>query len=122
MPSIESSGSRVVETGARIELVQPWRAGQYDPPMQDWLKLPVADSCPADADHQRWGTINPRGYFLVRHCKDCNARFRGAVTTHTIAEVIDALLGRERRFIIEYLDKSETTALPNEEASDVAPR
>ena len=97
----ESEGVRVVETeGARIEIVEPWRAALHDPPLSEWLRLPVADSCPADAEHREWGTVNPRGYLLVRTCHICRARFRGAADGYTIAGVIDALNGTPRRFIV----------------------
>lgn len=95
----DQSGSRVVEShGGRVEIVEPWRAGQHDPPMQDWLCLPAGDVCPADASHIGWGTRNPRGYFLVRYCHVCRAEFRGEVHPHTIHEVVSALCGIPRRF------------------------
>jgi len=91
----------------RVEIVEPWRAGQYDPPMQEWLQLPAADSCPEDSAHEHWGTRNPRGYFLVRYCKRCHAQFRPEVDARLIAEIAGALVGTPRRFIREYLDKEE---------------
>lgn len=91
--------SRVIDVpGGRVELMPPHEAGQYDPPMQDWLTLPVSDHCPLHPGGQ-WGTRNPCGYFLVRVCHEdgCAQHFRSAVTVYTIAGVIDALMGRARR-------------------------
>lgn len=106
-------GARIIETQAsRVELVEPWEAGKYDPPMQEWLKLPIGhgdqhSSCPA-CGSTHFGTANARGYFLVRVCHDehhtgCKTRFRNVVTTHMITEILDALNGRPRRFLKEFL-------------------
>lgn len=89
-----SDGERYVELAARkVLILEPWRAGQYDPPMQEWLQLPVGDACPTDESHVRWGTMNPIGYFAVRVCRECNTKFRGEVTPHDIQRVVDALCG-----------------------------
>lgn len=100
-PDVEQNeGVRIVETTpSRIAIIEAWKAGQYDPPMQDWLQLPVGDSCPVDEDHRRWGTVNPGGYFYVRKCKECQTRFRGEVTPHMISEIVNALSGVPRRFV-----------------------
>lgn len=106
-----SDGWRIVETsGARIEIVEPWCAGQHDPPMQEWLRLPVADSCPADDEHRRWGTDNPRGYLHVRRCKTCGSHFRPEVDGYLIESVVSALNGTPRRFILEYLDAPSSSS------------
>lgn len=76
-----------------FELIEPSEAGRLDPPMQDWLRLPVADSCPDDKTHKYWGTKNPIGYFCVRYCKDCYTEFRGEVTRYDIQRITDALCG-----------------------------
>ncbi len=98
----ELSGSKVVETKAgQTEIVEPWRAGEYDPPMQDWLRLPIADSCPADPElHREWGTRNPRGYFHVRVCRRCGTEFRAEATASMVAEIAEALSGTPRRFVL----------------------
>ena len=104
----DHSGCRVIETqSARIELVEPWLAGRLDPPMQDWLALPIGDSCPVDATHRQWGTANPRGYFLVRYCGTCRTKFRCAVTPHLVAEIVAALCGTPRRFILDFSPASD---------------
>lgn len=90
--------SRTVELGPRkVEILEPWEAGEFDPPMQDWLQLPVGDGCPYDHSHERWGTRNPCGYFLVRYCKECNQNFRGDVTAHTVMRIVGALTGEPVR-------------------------
>jgi hypothetical protein len=111
----ERSGSRTIRTRpSEVEIVEPWLAGKYDPPMQDWLQLPVGDSCPVDPTHVRWGTRNPCGYLLVRWCKECRAEFRGEVTAHTIASVAEALCGTPRRFARGYLDRPDATGREQE--------
>lgn len=94
-----TEGRRVVTVGAyRVEIVEPYAAGEFDPPMQDWLQLPVADSCPEDPAHETWGTSNPQGYFYVRRCHVCGARFRPEVSLNMIRSVVGALTGESRRF------------------------
>lgn len=92
-------GERLVALPARkVLLLSPVAAGKYDPPMQEWLALPVSDEgCPM-CGSPHWGTENPVGYFLVRRCHDgCGAKFRGAVTPETIRRVVGALNGEEIR-------------------------
>lgn len=96
-------GEVVTVNAFRVEICTPEEAGKHDPPMQEWLALPVSnDGCPFCGSHH-WGTSNPRGYFLVRSCHDeknigCRAKFRAEVTPQMIAEVVGALTGTERRF------------------------
>lgn len=86
-----------------VEICTPMEAGKYDPPMQEWLALPVGEyGCPFCGSHH-WGTTNPRGYFLVRQCHDeknlgCQAKFRSEVYPQMIAEIVSALTGEHRRF------------------------
>jgi hypothetical protein len=95
--------SEVVDVAAyRVEICTPMEAGKYDPPMQDWLNLPISTRCPV-CGSLHWGTINPRGYFLVRQCHDqknihCRAKFRGEVDIQMISSVVGALTGEHRRF------------------------
>jgi hypothetical protein len=94
----DTSGTRIVETvRTRVELVEPWKRAEPDPPLSEWLQLPAGDSCPhCPANH--WGTRNPGGYFHVRYCKDCKGTFRPEVDTYTIQEVIGALTGQVTRY------------------------
>lgn len=94
-----AEGSKtVISESMQYNIVEPWKAGEYDPPMQDWLRLPVGDNCPVDSAHQRWGTRNPRGYFPVRVCGVCRAEFRPVLNLHMVSEIVDALNGIPRRF------------------------
>lgn len=92
----------VVVERHKVLLVPPTEAGRNDPPMHEWLALPVGDDgCPA-CGSKHWGTRNPIGYFLVRECHDekytgCRARFRGTVSTEMIKRVMDGLLGYDVR-------------------------
>lgn len=83
--------SEIVDVEAfRVEICTPEEAGKYDPPMQEWLALPVSEKgCPA-CGSQHWGTINPRGYFFVRQCHDqknegCRLKFRQEVDPYMIS-------------------------------------
>lgn len=86
----------------KVELVPPTVAGRFDPPMHEWLALPVGENeCP-ECGSTHWGTGNPIGYFLVRKCHDekhigCTANFRSEVHPEMIRRVIDALLGYDVR-------------------------
>ena len=99
---MRQGGREIVHVDAYcVELLAPSEAGRYDPPMQEWLDLPAGDACP-ECGSQWWGTDNPIGYFLVRHCHDqhargCNAKFRPEVDARTIQMVVGALCGEKRR-------------------------
>ncbi len=85
----------------RVEILTPVEAGRSDPPMQEWLALPVGDACPA-CGSTHWGTTNPVGYFAVRVCHDehgkgCREHFRSAVTPEMIRRVVGALCGEAIR-------------------------
>jgi hypothetical protein len=89
-----------------IELVEPAEAAQHDPPLTEWFKLPewTGDgiSCPS-CGSTHFGTVNPRGYLLVRHCSDefqrgCTTTFRTPMTLMQISELIEAFNGIPRRF------------------------
>lgn len=88
-----------------VRLAPPWEAGKHDPPMQDWLQLPVGeDECPSCGSRQ-WGTRNPQGYFLVRTCHDehgqgCRAQFRAEPTLSMLRDVMEALMGTPKRFAV----------------------
>lgn len=98
-------GEVVKVGGHEVELVYPPEAGRNDPPMHEWLALPVSeDVCPA-CGSDSWGTLNVSGYFLVRYCNNgaylgsrCRARFRSAVTPQLILDVVGALNNQPRRF------------------------
>lgn len=88
-----------------IRILTPIEAGQYDPPMQEWLALPVGlgdgSICP-ECGSTHFGTANPIGYFPVRDCHDergigCHERYRGPVTSRMIYDVVGALTGVPRR-------------------------
>lgn len=84
------------------EICIPVECGRHDPAMHEWLALPAADLCP-ECGSTHFGTLNPRGYFLVRACHDehgvgCRHRFRSDVTTNMIRDVVGALTGEVRRF------------------------
>lgn len=90
-------GIRMVEGKYKAAIYEPWKAGEHDPPMQDWLRLPVSHGCPNDPEHG-WGTVNPVGYFPVRRCNaGCDLRWRAEVTTNTIRDGIEALCGTPKR-------------------------
>lgn len=97
-PEPAAYGRMVEREAGKVLLLTPAEAGRYDPPMQEWLALPVSeDGCP-ECGGKFWGTTNPVGYFLVRVCHNgCGTKFRGEVTTHTIQRVIEALNGQEVR-------------------------
>lgn len=85
------------------EIVPAWEAGEYDPPMQEWLQLPVSVNCCPTCGSSHWGTRNPRGYFLVRECHDelskgCNAKFRAPASLDMVNNIVEALMGFPRRF------------------------
>ena len=92
----------ITTTASRVEILEPWEAGERDLPMQDWLQLPQSDeSCPK-CGSSHWGTENPIGYFAVRYCKDehgikCTAKWRGVMNPQTIKEIVSALCGERRR-------------------------
>lgn len=83
----------------KVREVPPEICGEYDPPMQEWIQLPISeDGCPG-CGSKEWGTMNPWGYFAVRRCHGtCGMKFRAAADLYMIREVVNALLGFGKRF------------------------
>lgn len=112
---------KIIETRAsKINLLEPHEAGKNDPPMQEWLQLPAADGCPSDSTHQEWGTMNGYGYFPVRICHICGAKFRPAVNVYILHGIFDALMGTPKRLLTGYVetDDFEKRALAAEAERD----
>jgi hypothetical protein len=92
-----SEGSRLIQTDAhRVEVMEPWKAAEYDPALSVWLQLPVGDEPPCGCD-EGWGTRNPIGYLKVRVCHGCRRSFRQEVDARLVAEVVGALTGEPKR-------------------------
>lgn len=93
--------SRLIHHEGWTNLLEPYEAGQHDPPMQEWLQLPVDHRCPV-CRSTHWGTKNAIGYFLVRQCHDefgrgCRALFREEATPEMIQRIVSALCGHPVR-------------------------
>lgn len=91
------SGELIEIPARKVLLLPPADAAKHDPPLAEFLALPMCDEVCPHCQHPYWGTRNPVGYLLVRYCKECRGTWRGYPTAETIHRLTGALLGRPER-------------------------